>query len=83
MIVKIMQREVYHKYAEIEVKVPKDVDAQDWLMNNEDKWIDKMIEQNNKTGYEGGMGMDTYDWTDNDESYECMYRCPDGFGGHL
>ena len=30
------------------------------------------------------MGMDTYDWTDDDmESYECMYMCDDGFGGHL
>jgi hypothetical protein len=83
MKVKIMQRSVYHKYAEIEVEVPKDVDAQEWLMDNEHLWVDGLDKKMDKEEYESGMGMDTYDWTDDDESYECMYMCDDGFGGHL
>jgi len=78
-----MQRSVYHKYAEIEVEVPKDVDVQDWLIDNEGEWIDKMEEQLVNADVHSGMGMNTYDWTDNEESYECMYLCPDGFGGHV
>ena len=42
MKVKIMQRSVYHKYAEIEVEVPKDVDVQEWLMDNEVNWMRKV-----------------------------------------
>ena len=83
MKVKIMQRSVYHKYAEIEVEVPKDVDAQEWLMDNEEKWVDVMDNEISKAKYEFGNGMDTYDWTDDDMESEWMYCCPDGYGGHL
>ena len=83
MKVKIMQRSVYYKYAEIEVEVPKDVDVQDWLIDNEDKWADKMQESLDFADLDNGMGMNTYDWTDKDESWECMYLCSDGFGGHI
>ena len=83
MKVKVMQRSVYYKYAEIEVEVPKDVDAQDWLNDNEHLWVDGLEKKMDKEEYESGMGMDTYDWTDREESYECMYMCDDGFGGHL
>jgi len=83
MKVKIMQRSVYHKYAEIEVEVPKDVDAQEWLMDNEEKWNDVMDNAFSKAEYEFGNGMDTYDWSDRDEESEWMYMCDDGFGGHL
>jgi len=83
MKVKIMQRSVYHKYAEIEVEVPKDVDVQEWLMDNEVNWDDIMDNAFSKAKYEFGNGMDTYDWSDRDEESEWMYMCDDGFGGHL
>mgnify|MGYP003652178164 FL=1 len=83
MKVKIMQRSVYHKYAEIEVEVPKDVDAQEWLMNNEEKWVDVMDTKINISEFVFGNGMDTYDWTDRDGESEWMYMGDDGFGGHL
>ncbi len=36
MKVKIINRSVYHKYAEVEVEVPNDVeDIQEWLIENE------------------------------------------------
>mgnify|MGYP003624928966 FL=1 len=83
MKVKIMQRSVYHKYAEIEVEVPKDVDAQEWLMDNEEKWVDVMDTKINISEFVFGNGMDTYDWTDRDGESEWMYMGDDGFGGHL
>tara|TARA_R110002167_G_scaffold3430_1_gene16734 strand:- start:671 stop:922 length:252 start_codon:yes stop_codon:yes gene_type:complete len=83
MKVRIMQRSVYHKYAEIEVEVPKDVDAQEWLMDNEEKWVDVMDTKINISEFVFGNGMDTYDWSDRDEESEWMYMGDDGFGGHL
>jgi len=84
MKVKIMQRSVYHKYAEIEVKVPQEVDdVQNWLMENEDKWNDDMQIALDNAEINFGNGMETYDWTDRNEESEWMYRCEDGFGGHL
>ena len=78
-----MQRSVYHKYAKIEVDVPDNVDARDWLMDNEEKWVNVMDDKISKAKYEFGNGMDTYDWTDKDEDSEWMYMGEDGFGGHL
>ena len=83
MKVKIMQRSVYHKIAEIEVEVPKDVDAQEWIVNNEDKWVDDMQTALDNAEIEFGNGMDYGEWTDRNEESEWRYECPDGFGGHL
>ena len=83
MKVKIMQRSVYHKYAEIEVDVPDNVDVRDWLMDNEQDWVDKLDTKINISEFVFGNGMDTYDWTDKDEESEWMYMGEDGFGGHL
>ena len=83
MKVKIMQRSVYHKYAEIEVDVPDNVDARDWLMDNEQDWVDTLDTKINISEFVFGNGMDTYDWTDKDEESEWMYMGEDGIGGHL
>ena len=57
-----MQRSVYHKYAEIEVEVPQEVDdVQNWLMENEDKWSEEMDEEISKASFDFGNGMETYD----------------------
>lgn len=48
MIVKIQQRSVYHKFAEIEIEIPNDVDEfdiQDYVNDNEHLWVDKMDKQ--------------------------------------
>ena len=52
MKVKIMQRSVYHKYAEVEIEIPikylhspNDMECNDiheWLTNNESLYIDKI-----------------------------------------
>ena len=84
MKVKIRQRSVYHKIAEVEVEVPKDVDdVQNWLLCNEDKWNDDMQTALDNAEIEFGNGMDYGEWTDRNEESEWRYECPDGFGGHL
>ena len=84
MKVKIIQRSVYHKIAEIEVEVPKDVDdVQNWLVCNEDKWIDDLDTANGEAILEFGHGMEYGAWTDKLEESEWRYECPDGLGGHL
>tara|TARA_R100000805_G_C3619699_1_gene122948 strand:+ start:26 stop:280 length:255 start_codon:yes stop_codon:yes gene_type:complete len=84
MKVKIMQRSVYHKYAEIEIKIPNDVEEiREYLMDNENLWSDKMDNKISKAPYNFGNGMDTYDWTDRNEESEWMYMGENGIGGHL
>ena len=84
MKVKIKQRSVYHKIAEIEVEVPKDVDdVQNWLVCNEDKWNDDMQIALENAKIEFGNGMNYGEWTDELDESEWRYECPDGFGGHL
>ena len=84
MKVKIRQRSVYHKIAEVEVEVPKNVDdVQNWLLCNEDKWNDDMQIALDNAEIEFGNGMDSGEWTDRNEESEWRYECPDGFGGHL
>ena len=92
MKVKIMQRSVYHKYAEIEVEVPDLIidgeneascDVHTWLIDNEEKWNEEMDKELSKAPFVFGNGMDTYDWTDKNEESEWMYMGEDGFGGHL
>tara|TARA_R110002050_G_scaffold22819_1_gene62012 strand:- start:114 stop:377 length:264 start_codon:yes stop_codon:yes gene_type:complete len=87
MKVKIMQRSVYHKYAEIEVEAPNDIkeeDMVDYLFMTENEWTDKIDEKLSQAEYEFGMGMYTSDgWTGTEEESEWRFQCPNGFGGHL
>ena len=82
MKVKIMQRSIYHKIAEIEIDVPKDVDAHDWILDNEDKWVDDLDKANGEAVLGFGFGLDD-GMEDKDQEFECRYECPDGFGGHM
>ena len=108
MKVKIQQRSVYHKFAEIEVEVdendfqhylkynaPKGATAQDYisdyLIDNENLYVDKIDEAMSKASYEYGFGTDD----DANEHYNsCMvetesesewrFECEDlKTGGHL
>ena len=98
MKVKIMQRSVYHKYAEIEIELPKEItdikinkcyntygefNIQEYLLDNENLWINKMENKISKAPFDFGNGMETYDWTDRNEESEWMYMGEDGIGGHL
>ena len=83
MKVKIQQRSVYHKFTEIEIEVPKDVDVQEWLMENEDLWSQEMDETHAEGKYGFGMGMETGEWNERKSESEWRFECPDGYGGHL
>ena len=94
MKVKIQQRSVYHKFAEVEVEVPDNITAEslgDYLIDNDlgyDEKIDKAI---SKADYEFGFGTDSdsnsYNnshFTENESESEWRYDCPQlKIGGHL
>jgi hypothetical protein len=84
MKVKIIQRSVYHKYAEVEIDVPKDVeDVQQYLVYNEDLYVDKIDKAMSEAEYEYGSGVDDYRGMNEPESSsEWRYEC-EGIGGHL
>jgi hypothetical protein len=75
MKVKITQRSVYHKIAQIEIDVPVPKDAkfdeiQEWIIDNEDEWVDKIDHQLNQEEFVFGNGMDDGHWTDRYEDSE-------------
>jgi hypothetical protein len=89
MKVKIIQRSVYHKIAEVEVEIPDDWNKdgneyiQDYLFDNEHLYIDKIDEAMSQTSFGSGHGMidGMEDWK---EESEWRYEIEDGKdGGHL
>lgn len=87
MKVKVINRSVYHKYAEIEVEVPNNIkedDIMDWI-NDSDNWSeDDMDIAMSKAEYQFGSGVDDYDGMNEPEmNSEWRFQCPNGYGGHL
>ena len=88
MKVKIQQRQIYHKFAEIEIEIPNDVDEfdiQDYVNDNEHLWIDDIENKLNESEFVYGNGLDDYKGMNESESEtEWRYEC-DEFktGGHL
>ena len=86
MKVKIIQRAVYHKIAEVEIEIPNgidDFDVQDYINDHEELWVDdidkKLSEENYEYGFGLGDGMD-----EKDQESEWRYHIVDKkFGGHL
>jgi len=100
MKVKIQQRSVYHKFAEVEIEVDKKDfeeyikfntskgkewhDIQDYLLENENLYIDKIDEAMSKAEYVHGTGLYHYDMYDADSDSEWRYECDElKTGGHL
>ena len=88
MKVKIQQRQVYHKFAEIEIKIPNDVDEfdiQDYLNDNEHLWIDDIENKLNESEFVYGNGLDDYKGMNESESEtEWRYERDElKTGGHL
>lgn len=95
MKVKIMQRSVYHKYAEVEIEIDKE-DYEDYISEfsdglggylnyNEDLYIDKIDEAISETNIEYGSGVEEYRGmceleADSEWRYECEQLKT---GGHL
>jgi len=81
MKVKIQQRSVYHKFAEVEVELNENewqdyktehgkyTPIQDFIMHKEDLWVDKVDEAMSKAPYHYGFGTDD---DANDHHNSCM-----------
>ena len=87
MKVTILQRSVYYKTAEVEIEIPNDIDEfdiQDYVNDNEELWVDKIDQKINEADYGFGLGMDSGDWTDIDQSSEWRYEVDElMLGAHL
>ena len=88
MKVKIMQRSVYHKYAELEIEVPNDIkdeDVFDYLTDNPQMYEYEMDSAVNEAEYEYGNGISLDDaWTDWSEESEWRFDIVGkNYGGHL
>ena len=86
MKVKVINRSVYHKYAEVEVEVPNDVeDIQEWLLENEQTYIYEMDTSINESEYVHGTGLYDFKGMEDAESdSEWRYECEEQkIGGHL
>ncbi len=84
MKVKVINRSVYHKYAEVEIEIPDDVkDIQEWLIENEQTYIYEMDQSINESKYEFGSGVNEYDGMNEPESESEWRYETEKEGGHL
>jgi len=97
MKVKIQQRQVYHKFAEIEIEIDenefdhyrldngKHTSIDEFIIYKEGDWIDDIENKLNDTEFVYGNGVDDYKGMNEPESEsEWRYECDDlRIGGHL
>ena len=92
MKVKVQKRSVYHKFVEVEVKVPNSVefnDIQEWLINNEKLWSDRIYQSVLEAPIRVGNGVDDYyGMNELEDDCEWRFQCAvdkDGnsYGGRL
>jgi hypothetical protein len=95
MKVKIMQRSVYHKVGVVEIEIPDLIDeeseVQQYLIDNEHLFMDKIDEKMSKAEYEFGFGTDydsnshyDTDFNETDNESEWRYEIVGkNYGGHL
>ena len=96
MKVKIQNRSVYHKFAEVEIEIDNDdfehwkldngkyANLQDYLLENEDLYSDKIDEAMSKAEYVHGTGIYDFKGMDDVETdSEWRYENERGEGGHL
>ena len=88
MKVKIQQRSVYHKFAEVEVEVPNNLTEEqvlEYLWDNEDIYVDKIDTAMSEANFEYGNGVDDYNgMNEPDSESEWRFECDQmKIGGHL
>jgi hypothetical protein len=93
MKVKIMQRSVYHKYAEVEIEIPDLIDSesevQNYLHNNEHLYVDKIDKAISESNLQFGSGIaevqrgEYKGMCEIEADSEWRYELEDGYGGHL
>ena len=94
MKVKIQQRSVYHKFAQVEIDVPDNLNSAqliEYIWNNEDLYVDKIDDAMSKSTYEYGFGTDddsnshynSY-MNETDSESEWRFDCDElEIGGHI
>ncbi len=91
MKVTIETRQVYHKYAQVEIEIPNDwkdsdgLELQEYLIARDDLYTDKIDQAISKAEYVRGSGLYDYDGHEDAEAYcEWRYDCDElNEGGHL
>ena len=98
MKVKIQNRSVYHKFAEVEIEIDRNklkeytdsgATIQDYLFDHVGLYDDKIDEAMSKADYEFGSGIDDFNgrsrgMVDELESSEWRFECEElRIGGHL
>lgn len=97
MKVKIQQRQVYHKFAEIEIEIDEDefdhykldngkyTSIDEFIIHKEGDWIDDIENKLNDAEFVYGNGVDDYKGMNETESEsEWRYECDElRIGGHL
>ena len=88
MKVRIQQRSVYHKYAEVEVEIPNNIkedEISEYLLNIEESWEGYIDEKLQYSEYQFGSGVNDYDGMNDDRAEsEWRYQCDElKTGGHL
>ena len=94
MKVKIQQRSIYHKFAEVEIEVPNNIKEDglaDYLIDHEQLYVDKIDDALSKAEYHYGFGTDADAnahhnscMNEDDSESEWRYECEDlKTGGHL
>ena len=81
----ILQRSVYYKTAEVEIEIPDNIrqsEIQEYLMENECLWSDKLDQKMSEAEFEFGFGMDEGKWTEKQSPSEWRFEVKE-FGGHL
>jgi hypothetical protein len=97
MKVKIQQRQIYHKFAEIEIEVDEDefdhyrldngkyTSIDEFIIYKEEEWIDDIENKLNESEFVSGNGVDDLKGMNEPESEsEWRYECEElKTGGHL
>ena len=91
MKVTIETRQVYHKYAQVEIEIPNDwkdsdgLELQEYLIARDDLYTDKIDQAISKAEYVRGSGLYDYDGHEDAEAdCEWRYECDELHdGGHL
>ena len=97
MKVKIQQRQVYHKFAEIEIEIDEDefdhyrldngkyTSIDEFIIYKEGDWIDDIENKLNDAEFVYGNGLDDYKGMNEPESEtEWRYECDElKIGGHI
>lgn len=91
MKVTIETRQVYHKYAQVEIEIPNDwkdsdgLELQDYLIARDDLYTDKIDKAISKAEYVHGTGLYDFDGHEDAEAdSEWRYECNElNEGGHL